>query len=150
MNGLDGALKFDLSKPLPDSMLGYFDLVTNAGTTEHVVTANDFTDQWQAFKSIHELAVPYGAFIHILPSENGYHCGCGYVYTHEFLPKLAEACGYALLNYFDSKSDKEHVAALLLKKQSTHFLTLEEFQNLGEILITGAHPMNNGRKPCNE
>ena len=38
-------------QPLPLRLLGQFDLVTNAGTTEHVCTTNDFRDQWQAFKS---------------------------------------------------------------------------------------------------
>ncbi len=53
LNGRDRALRLDLSQPLPADLLGRFDLVTNAGTTEHIVTGDDFRDQWQVFKSIH-------------------------------------------------------------------------------------------------
>jgi hypothetical protein len=140
LNGLDGSLKLDLSQPLPKSLLGQFDLVTNAGTTEHVVTSNDFCDQWQVFKSIHDLAKPTAAILHVIPSENGYHCECGYMYTHDFIRKLADACRYRVVEFYDSRSDANHMAALLLKSPESHFPFLHEFRALGEIQLTEAHP----------
>jgi hypothetical protein len=152
LNGLDGALKLDLSKPLPNFLLGRFDLVTNAGTTEHVVVENDkidFSDQWQAFLSIHGLLKPTAAIIHVLPSEKGFHCGCGYVYTHQFFLKLAEMCYYRIVECYDSLSDKDHVATLMMKSPISRFPTLEEFQSIGEILLTEAHPSRHDARVSN-
>jgi hypothetical protein len=146
LNGRDGSLKLDLSKPLPDFLLGRFDLVTNAGTTEHVVTANDYSDQWQAFCSIHGLAKPFAAIIHVLPSEKGFHCGCGYVYTHLFFLKLADMCHYGLVECYNSESDKGHVATLMIKLAGSRFPSRDEFQSLtSEILMTEAHPVRKDR-----
>ena len=134
LNGLDGALKYDLSKPLPGSHLGDFDLVTNAGTTEHVCTTNDFRDQWQVFQTIHDLAKPQAAFMHVIPDEQGFHCCCGYAYTHQFLPALARVCKYELVQFYNSRSDPHHMAALLLKQPDSRFPDFDEFHALGGIL----------------
>jgi hypothetical protein len=134
LNGLDGAWRHDLSKPLPLPLIGQFDLVTNAGTTEHVCTSNDFRDQWQAFRSIHDLAKPRAAIMHVVPGEQGFHCGCGYAYTHGFLRDLARACKYQVAHYYDSRSDANHIAALLLKQPDSRFPDMDEFLALGGIL----------------
>jgi SAM-dependent methyltransferase len=134
LNGLDGALKHDLAAPLPDTLLGQFDLVTNAGTTEHVCTSNDFRDQWQALRSIHDLTKPQAAIMHVIPDEHGWHCGCGYAYTRDFLPALATACGYSLIHWYPSRSDAHHIAALLLKHAHRSFPDFDEFRALGGIL----------------
>lgn len=115
LNGADGARALDLSKPLPPELLGKFDLVTNAGTTEHVGAPGDLRAQWQVFKSIHDLAAPHAAMIHIIPDVEGSHGGCAWVYTDGFIPALANLCGYPLHQYYPSKSDRHHLAALLLK-----------------------------------
>jgi hypothetical protein len=134
LNGLDGAWRQDLSQPLPLPLLGQFDLVTNAGTTEHVCTTNDFCDQWQAFKSIHDLAKPVAAIMHVIPDEQGFHCGCGYAYTHQFLRDLAKACNYDVMRFYDSRTDAHHMAALMLKYEHSRFPNFDEFHALGGIL----------------
>lgn len=50
LNGKDGALPLDLSKPLG---LGTFDMVTNMGTSEHVSEGN-YTGQVQCWQNIVE------------------------------------------------------------------------------------------------
>lgn len=146
MNGRDGALIYDLSQPLPEHLLGSFDLVTNAGTTEHVVTSRELADQYQAFKSIHDLTRPWSMMMHVVPSEDGAHCGCGYVYTHNFFHALAGLCGYQIVEHYDSLSDKEHVACLMMRNGDDAFPCYAEFvATVGkDILLTPDHPV---RKP---
>lgn len=135
MNGRNGALAFDLSKPLPVYDV-QFDVVTNYGTSEHVCTTGDFADQWQVFKTIHECAKPDSVLIHVVPNQIGAHCGCGYVYDHEFFPALADACYYDLVQLYSSASDKNHWAALLRCKPDSVFPSFEEFKAMGGILKT--------------
>lgn len=87
-NGEDGALPLDLRKPLD---LGFFDMVTNIGTTEHVdrqsaVWENVVTAAGRWIVSItpkpgdwpgHGLFYPSEAFYHSLAFQNGFavrHC----------------------------------------------------------------------------
>lgn len=128
INGQDGSIITDLSMPIANDHCSMFDLVTNAGTTEHVNTTLDYVDQYQAFKNIHYMAASDSCMMHVVPSEKGAHCGCGYVYTHQFFDKLQRWCGYELLEHYDSKSDQEHIAALLLKSPTSIFPTWEDFR----------------------
>ena len=136
LNGRDDSIITDLSIPIANDYCSLFNLVTNAGTTEHVNTTMDFRDQYQAFKNIHYLASFDACMMHVVPSENGAHCGCGYVYTHRFFHKLQRVCGYELLQFYDSKSDKEHMAALLLRDAYSRFPDFEEFMaTVGEEIV---------------
>jgi hypothetical protein len=81
---------FDLNFDTPGSELaGRFDLVTNFGTTEHVI------NQLQCFRTMHELARVGGIFYHDLPHggfpDHGY-----FHYTSRFFEDLARANGYAI------------------------------------------------------
>ena len=130
INGLDGSIITDLSMPIANDYCGIFDLVTNAGTTEHVNTTLDYRDQYHAFRNIHYLAAFDSCMMHVVPSEKGAHCGCRYVYTHKFFDSLQRMCGYELLQHYDSKSDENHIAALLLKSSTSIFPSWAEFQEL--------------------
>ena len=137
LNGKDESLALDLLAPLPDSLKGKFDLVTNAGTTEHVNNGErNFRDQWQVFKTIHDALGETGAMMHVIPDERGHHGGCGYVYTHRFLPDLAHSCRYKLVEFFDSRSDPNHMASLMLKTTASRFPVFDEFVQLGGIILT--------------
>lgn len=138
INGLDDSLALDLSKPLPIELLGTFDLVTNAGTTEHVNTTVDFVDQWQAFKSVHDLARKDNAvFPHVIPNEDGRHAACRYVYRDGFLSALAKVCNYEIIYQYPSKTDKNHLVAMLKKHpMSKEFPGLSEFMELVVPFIT--------------
>lgn len=135
-NGKHESLVLDLSKPLPSELLGTFDLVTNAGTTEHINTTMDFVDQWQVFKSIHELAREQAVFIHVIPDEQGQHIDCKYVYSSNFLGHLAEDCKYEIKQLYDSRTDEHHMVAMLKKTPASRFPDLQEFQDrLAEYII---------------
>ena len=111
--------------------------MTNAGTSEHVVgPTRDFRDQWQVFATMHDALDARGALMHVIPDELGEHGGCGYVYTHRFLPALAERCRYSITEFYDSRTDVHHMAALLLKTPSSRFPDFDEFVAMGEILRT--------------
>jgi hypothetical protein len=47
LTGEDSSIQLDLSKPLPDNLLGFSDLVTDFGTSEHVgETIEDYYQCW--------------------------------------------------------------------------------------------------------
>jgi hypothetical protein len=64
VDGTPDALVLDLNyDEVPAEHRGRYDLVTNFGTTEHVV------NQLNAFKIVHDLTVPGGVMIHELPAQ---------------------------------------------------------------------------------
>lgn len=61
-DGKFGALTLDINfDPVPSDHLGQYDLVTNHGTTEHLI------NQLNAFKMIHDFTRPNGYMLHALP-----------------------------------------------------------------------------------
>ena len=102
LNGQHGAIRVDLSKPIrnPD-WLGAFDIVTNAGTSEHV---EPFRSQYECFLNIHNCLRQGGIAIHMVPDiveleQRGlWKNHCNYYYSHEFFALLAEFNGYDLLS----------------------------------------------------
>jgi hypothetical protein len=87
----DDTILFDLNLQDPGPELaGQFDLVTNFGTTEHVI------NQYRSFKTAHELARPGGLIYHDLPF-SGYHNHGYFCYNPIFFRHLAEANGYRVV-----------------------------------------------------
>jgi hypothetical protein len=94
----DEVILFDLNleAPGPD-LIGKFDLVTNFGTTEHVI------QQYAAFKTVHELTKSGGIIYHDLPM-GGYHTHGYFNYNPLFFQHLASANGYEILFHWYSRS----------------------------------------------
>jgi hypothetical protein len=114
---------------------GQFDLVTNAGTSEHVVNqAADLTEQWQVFRTMHDLAKEHAVLMHVIPMPGGWHGGCTYTYEPDWLVRLATVCGYRIEAIYDSASDARHRAGLLIKDERSKFPTLAEFRAIGGIV----------------
>ena len=68
LNGQDGALKVDLSKPIKNKeWFNHFDIITNAGTTEHVEPR---IAQYVVFMNIHNFMKVGGIAIHLVPDIN--------------------------------------------------------------------------------
>src|SRR5262249_19100628 len=67
-----------------------FDLVTNLGTTEHVI------NQWNAFRIAHDLTKPGGVMIHNLPCQGNFTHGL-VNYTPKFFWYLARSNNYTVL-----------------------------------------------------
>jgi SAM-dependent methyltransferase len=85
-------LNFD---PLPEHLVGKYDVILNFGTTEHIF------NQWNCFESIHDAMKTGGVVYHQLPASgylsHGYFC-----YTPLFFKELAEANDYEILDLFFS------------------------------------------------
>lgn len=89
LHGTSKALALDLNEPL-DLPKHSWDLVTNIGTTEHVF------NQYQAFKSLHELVKPGGMMLHSLPNQGCFDHGF-FNYHPTFFYDLALANHYETL-----------------------------------------------------
>lgn len=102
LNGLDGALPLDLTKPEQFvEWHDYFDIITNSGTVEHVEPKNY---QYECFSIIHNCLKVGGIAIHLLPDidelkDKGCWEGhCFNYYSHAFLKMLAEKNNYRLVS----------------------------------------------------
>ncbi len=68
LNGLGGAIKLDLTKPeLFSGFRGSFDIVTNAGTSEHIEPKSS---QYECFLIAHDCLKVGGIAIHLVPDIN--------------------------------------------------------------------------------
>jgi len=83
-------LNFD---SVPAHLVGQHHLVTNFGTTEHVI------NQLNAFKVIHDLTAVGGIMIHELPAQGEVNHGF-FAYQPKFFDRLAYSNGYDVL-FFD-------------------------------------------------
>jgi len=102
INGLHGAIVRDLTRPEQfQDWHGSYDVLTNAGTTEHV---EPFESQYECFRIIHDCIKVGGIAIHLIPDVNEldehgawkYHCR--YYYSESFFELLAKECEYELLS----------------------------------------------------
>ena len=84
-NGLNGAIKLDLQKPIE---LGPFDLLTNFGTTEHV------ENQEGCWRNVHNLTKKVS--VHLTPVGPNWekHDGIKWLTPIEFYKEFAELNGY--------------------------------------------------------
>ena len=130
-NGKHGALKMDLAEPIT-KWKNYFDMVTNYGTTEHVLGG-----QYEAFQNIHNFTKVGGAMIHCIPMVGYFKRHCRYHYYPDFATVLAEENGYDC--YFNDKinvhrtRDEFLLSAVLVKKNNDDFMTQADFNNMGKI-----------------
>lgn len=91
-NGKDHCTKHDLNLPVEEKYFGTFDVVTNFGTSEHVVPS-----QMPCFKTMHDLCKPGGLILHAVPGE-----GCNrhghWRYPLQYLRVMAEDQGYYVIS----------------------------------------------------
>lgn len=101
LNGRDGALSFDLSKEIHNDFHSKFDVVTNAGTSEHIEPKSA---QYQCFKNIHDCLKKGGIAIHIVPDVEeliqvgAWENHCKNYYSRQFVKMLAETNGYYVIS----------------------------------------------------
>ena len=97
----DSVMLFDLNiQNAPEDMIGQFDLVTNFGTTEHLI------NQLLAMRTIHDFAKPGGVIYHDLPL-GGYHTHGYFSYNPMFFQHLAQANEYEILYHAYSRNSVE-------------------------------------------
>jgi hypothetical protein len=100
IDGSADSIPIDLNcDPVPASALGRYDLVVNAGTTEHVA------NQVNAFKIIHDLAKVDGIMVHNLPSQGMLNHGL-INYNPKFFWMLSRSNGYRMV-YFSFLSEAQ-------------------------------------------
>lgn len=99
MNGTEHALQHDLNLPFSRPEWGLFDIVINTGTAEHVF------NQYQVFKTIHDVCKVGGLMVHDAPwrgwSNHGFYC-----YQPCFWDDLAKANGYEVLKIIMADGDQ--------------------------------------------
>jgi SAM-dependent methyltransferase len=90
INGKDGALQLDLSKPFEPELISAFDIVTNFGTSEHVED-----NQYICWKNIHEALKSSGYLFCTVPKAKEFHPQHSpWYHTVEFFNYFAEALKY--------------------------------------------------------
>jgi len=99
MNGKNGAVRHDLTKPRAE-FNGKFHIVTNHGTSEHVI------DQYSVFKQLHDWGAEGCVYGHAVPMDSEQHKTLlnrpwpkhgFWEYNTEFWSELAKACNYELI-----------------------------------------------------
>lgn len=91
LNGKDGALPLDLQEPLP-SHIGTFDIIINAGTSEHV------DNQEMCFRNINNICRIDGLMFHMVPYIGSWVKHCKIHYDEPFFQKLAEKYHYSVVD----------------------------------------------------
>ena len=170
LNGLDGALKVDLTKDFmtdeapswwddsnPDlkQYFEYFDVVTNCGTTEHVDNENGHNN-YNAWKNLHNFLRVDGLHFSSLPAIGYWPDHCNIYYNCEFFEKLCDYCNYDLLyNEINASPDQlipesgykpeANIRAAFVKTKDSKFLTEEEFSSFNRIVQRPFYAMGPNR-----
>jgi len=128
LNGLHGSIVKDLSVPSQfTDWHNYFDIITNAGTTEHV---EPYKRQWEAFSVIHNCLKPGGMAIHILPeihsrdNNRTWFDHCHYYYSFDFFKKLSKRCDYEII--FHEQIQGNIIVAYIKKTDNEFKISREE------------------------
>jgi hypothetical protein len=121
-NGQDGAISFDFGKPIPDEyshLVGFADIVTNFGFTEHV-----YTNQEQAWKNVLSLAAQPNAILSIvLPYPTHWDHHGVYQPTMGWLLALLRANGFVEFFCATNTNRKRWVNCIgALRKESPEFV----------------------------
>ena len=120
INGKDGALPIDLSRAIENKGFhNKFDIVTNAGTSEHV---EPYEGQYECFRNVHLCTKVGGIMIHIVPEDGSFPNHCPFYYKSGFFEKLAELNNYEVIeNTRLYRKGNIMLAAGLIKKGYSDF-----------------------------
>uniref|UniRef100_A0A6M3JUE0 Putative methyltransferase n=1 Tax=viral metagenome TaxID=1070528 RepID=A0A6M3JUE0_9ZZZZ len=129
INGKDESLPLDLTKPIArDDLLDSFDVVVNAGTTEHI------PDQYWTWWNIHNLCRTGGVVINILSLDDGSWFDHAYInYSPEFFGFLAQGNGYSVVDRritdlkYGAAFRKESIFITLRKEKDVPFVEEKDF-----------------------
>lgn len=128
INKKDGALPFDLSKPFTKEMLetlGKFDVLTNSGTSEHVL------DQYECFSNCHTITKENGIMVHIVPRTGSWLKHGDFYYDFDFFVELAEANDYGVVmgEILNKEMKTELIAICLQKREDNPFMEASDFND---------------------
>lgn len=102
-----GALPLDLNfDAIPDAYRGQYGLITNIGTSEHIL------NQSNTFKAIHDLTAPGGLMLHVSPyigwPEHGF-----FNYQPNFFQAIARYNSYEVLGMWRNHDPRPELVSLL-------------------------------------
>ena len=138
INGKNGAIPINLSRPIKSEYFNKFDIVTNSGTSEHV---EPFVGQYECFRNIHLCTRVGGVMIHIVPQEGSFPDHCPFYYKREFFNILAERNNYDVIETGElNRGDNSFVIAGLIKKEEPFLITKNEL--LEHIVQKPCHRKN--------
>ena len=125
LNGRDGSVTIDLSKPT-GLFREHFDMVTNYGTSEHVLS------QYEVFRNAHFFTRIGGVMIHFSPHSDSFPGHGFFGYRPEFFLGLAEASSYdVVLNELSPKEGGDKLfIRIIFRKRISDFIKEEEFRNI--------------------
>lgn len=133
LNGENEAIPYDLTKPLVVGKAVAFDLVVDAGTSEHCGRTKD--DLYQVLKNIHNLCRFQGIIIRENP-KTGNWPGHGFHYmTKSFYKAFCKEQGYQLLKVGEhaacgNEIDGWNVFAVMRKTDDKPFMSKAKFNKL--------------------
>lgn len=118
LNGKDGALKYDLSGPVP--VMGPFDMVTNYGTIEHVAKS-----QYWPFRNMHDLTREEGVMVHAMPMVGNWKGHGDYHYSKDVIESLAKYNNYEIcfLKVLKRPEERNVLIAILKKRTDEAFIS---------------------------
>lgn len=133
----NNSLPIDLALPVDDE-LGQFDLLVDAGTSEHIGIGGKYFDTaiYNCWKTKHNLVKPGGYIISENP-KTGNWPGHGFnYYTTEFYTRLATLCHYDIIELGEhpamgNTTDGWNIHCILRKKEDTPFISSKDFATCG-------------------
>lgn len=134
-----GAQFLDLGIPIPEASdyVSAFDIVTNFGTSEHVVL------HYTCFENIHRMCRPAGLMLHTVAPPNHWAHHGRYYYPSEFFEGLARANDYELIELscvaHHKHAQRDIMCALLRKAGDTPFMPEPSFAAL-PIVVEEENP----------
>lgn len=123
MNGENDSVQWDLSEPV--KTVKTYDLVVDAGTSEHV------RDLYQCFANVHKLCKIGGFMVHENPKTGNWPEHGMHYFTHEFYAALADKAGYKIVALQDTFAMHNYDTGgnifCILQKKKADFVELEDF-----------------------
>lgn len=119
INGKNGAIPIDLSKPIRKEYFNKFDIVTNSGTSEHV---EPYEGQYECFRNIHLCTRIGGIMIHVISQSGSFPGHCPFYYKHDFFDILAKCNNYDVIEIGELRRGNNFFAIAGLIKKDGPFL----------------------------
>jgi len=118
------SISIDLRNPFPEYFYNRFDIVTNPGTTEHVVSIDG---QYEAFKNMHICTKNGGVMIHFVPLYKVYKNGHSpFYYKKKFFSVLAKLNNYEIINMEVYNNRKNFLISACLRKINQEDFTTDK------------------------
>jgi len=132
-------LRLDLNKDtVPERLQGYFDFVTNAGTSEHVF------NQLNCFTAIHDLTKLNGIMAHVVPTSGFENHGL-FVYPLKFFWHLARANHYVCLDAWTLDARMSRDPINLKSKPAVEAFLRDDAGLFSLVRASPDHPININR-----